>query len=161
MDLRLNMRKSTTLGPQTLRDPQEGLRRLIDRAPEAEQFAEQTIDRLRPGLNWMHRFRRRLATGAVAAISAWLFVHVMFGANGMVVYRQKKSEYVALQKEIGGLQKESDHYSAEIEALKSDPKKIIKVAREDLGYTKPGEIVFVQPHAAPPPASPRSDAARK
>ncbi len=151
MDFRLNISKPTSPGPQAVRDPQEGLRRLIDRAPEAEQFAEQTIDRLRPGLNWLHRFRRRLATGAVAAISAWLFVHVMFGANGMVVYRQKKAEYLALQKEIGGLQKESDHRASDIEALKSDPKTIVKEAREHLGYTKPGEYVFVQPQAPPPP----------
>jgi len=146
---------------QFSRDPEEGLRRLIDLAPQAEEFAEQTLDRLRPSLSWLHRFRRRVATAAVAALSAWLFIHVMFGANGMVIYRQKKAEYQTLQKEIGGLQKESDRYAADIKALQSDPKTIEKVAREELRYAKPGEFVLVGPQPAQPTAPPGNAAASK
>ena len=66
----------------------------------------------------MYVLRRRLATATVAALTAWLFVHVVFGANGMVVYRQKKAEYQSLEKEINGLQKDNTGYNAEIKALK-------------------------------------------
>ena len=58
--------------------------------------------------------RTRLATGAVAILAVWLFVHVTFGANGMVVYRAKRTEYTDLQKQIGQLEKENDQYSEQI-----------------------------------------------
>jgi cell division protein FtsB len=124
---------------------EERLRSLVDRAPEAEAFAHRTLEKMRPQLSWLYEFRRRFATTAVILLTAWLFVHVVFGANGMAEYRQKKSEYVSLQKEIDRLQKENDQASHEIGALKTDPKAIEKQAREQLHYGKPGEIIFVVP----------------
>jgi len=87
-------------------------------------------------------------------------VHVVFGANGMVVYRQKKAEYQSLEKEINGLQKDNANYSEEIKALKSDPETIEREAREQLHYTRPGEVVYVAP-APVRPNPPSTDAARK
>jgi len=125
--------------------PEEGLRSLVDRAPEAEAFADRTLEKMRPQLSWLYEFRRRFATSAVILLTFWLFVHVVFGANGMAEYRQKKSDYVSLQKEIDRLQKENDQAAQEIGALKTDPKAIEKQAREQLHYAKPGEVVFVAP----------------
>jgi cell division protein FtsB len=70
---------------------------------------------------------------------------VMFGANGMVVYRQKRAEYVNLQNEINSQQNENKRYTDQIQALKTDPKTIEKEAREQLHYTRPGEVVYVPP----------------
>jgi cell division protein FtsB len=136
---------------RTLPRPEDGLRALADRAPQAEAFAEQTMERLRPALTWAYASRRRLATTAVGLLTVWLFFHVMFGANGMVVYRQKHAEFQSLQSEIDGLQKENDRHNGEIKALQTDPKTIEKEAREKLHYARPGEVVYVAP-AAPPPA---------
>jgi cell division protein FtsB len=84
----------------------------------------------------------------------------MFGANGMVVYRQKRAEYQNLQKQINDLQKENDHYSGQVKALQTDPKTIEKEAREQLGYARPGEVVYVAP--TPVQSQPRdTKAARK
>ncbi|MBZ5721966.1 MAG: septum formation initiator family protein [Acidobacteriia bacterium] len=140
--------------------PEDGLRALVNRAPQAEAWAERSMERLRPALTWLYASRRRLATTAVGVLTVWLFVHVMFGANGMVVYRQKRSEYQDLQKEIDSLQRENDHYTDQIKALKTDPETIEKEAREQFHYTRPGEVVYV----APPPAHPQppsTAAARK
>jgi len=104
--------------------------------------------------------RRRIATGAVVVIAAWLFVHVMFGANGTVVYRTKRTEYQNLQKEIGQLQKENDQYSEQVNELKSDPKRIEKEAREQFHYARPGEVVYVSPEPPPQP-QPANNSARK
>lgn len=94
-------------------------------------------------------------------LTVWLFAHVMFGANGMVIYRQKKAEYQSLQKKIDGLQNENDRYTQEVKSLQApDPDTIEKEAREQLHYARPGEVVYV----APPPARPQrpeTDAARK
>jgi cell division protein FtsB len=139
---------------------QRGLNALVDRAPQAEALGERVRERLRPVSTWMYNSRRRMATLGVAIVTAWLFLHVMFGANGMVVYRQKRAEYQSLRHEIDELQKESDHYTEQIKALQTDPKTIEKEAREQLHYPRPGEVVYVAP-APPVIPMPSTDAAQK
>jgi cell division protein FtsB len=129
--------------------PEQGLRTLVERAPQAEAFAERAMERLRPALTWVYEARRRLSTAAVAVLTVWLFFHVMLGANGMVVYRQKRAEYQNLQKEMEALQKENDYYTQQVQALKTDPQTIEKEAREQLHYARPGEVVYVAPPPAP------------
>lgn len=130
--------------------PEDGLRAMVDHAPQAEAFAASWIERVRPLAVRVYTLRRRIATIAVAVVTASLFVHVMFGANGMVVYRQKRAEYEALQKQIVQVQQENDRYTQQIQGLKSDQKSIEKEAREQLGYAKPGEYVYVPPTPAKP-----------
>ena len=115
MDFRVNRLSKIRQFPR----PEAGLRALVERAPQAEAWADGVIERLRPTITWIYEARRRLATGAVAVLTLWLFVHVMFGANGMVVYRQKQAEYQDLRKQVDQLQKESDGYTARIKALKA------------------------------------------
>jgi cell division protein FtsB len=80
----------------------------------------------------------------------------MFGANGMVVYRQKHSDLQALQSEVERLQKENGEYVDQIKALKSDPAAIEKEAREQLHYTRQGEIVYVAPENPQKPPTGRA-----
>ena len=129
---------------------EDGLRRMVEKAPRVEALAASWIERYRPYLMQVYNLRRRIATIAVAVSACLLFVHVMFGANGMVVYRQKRAEQEALQKQIVQMQKDNDRYAKEIEGLKSDQKAIEKEAREQFGYTKPGEFVYVAPAPARP-----------
>jgi cell division protein FtsB len=141
--------------------PGDGLRTLVERAPQAEAWADRSLARLRPTLTLLYGLRRRLATAAVAVLTVWMFAHVMFGANGMVVYRQKKAEYQSLQKQIDDLQRENDRYTQQVKSLQaSDPGTIEKEAREQLHYARPGEVVYVSP---PPPQPPtrETNAARK
>jgi cell division protein FtsB len=156
MDLRLEHSKKVRLFP--LREG--GLRSLVNHAPQAEALAGQVMDRIRPHASALYLLRRKLATTAVVLLTGWLFAHVMFGANGMVVYRQKRAEYQNLQKELTSLQKENDRYTSQIKGLKTDPKLIEKIAREQLHYTKPGEYVLVNPARVQPPL-PDTHAARK
>jgi len=140
--------------------PEDGLRAMVERTPQAEAFAATWIERIRPGASRVYALRRRIATIAVTLLAASLFVHVMFGANGMVVYKQKRAEYVALRKKIVQVQHENDRYTQQIQGLKSDQKSIEKEAREQLGYAKPGEYVYVPPVAAKP-AAPTMHSAKK
>jgi cell division protein FtsB len=133
-----------------LPNPEEGLRAVVDKAPQAEAWAERWLEKWRPVRTAVYTARRRLATGGVLLLTAWLFLHVMFGANGMVVYRSKRMEYQKLQSEIDKLQKENDSYTQQIRALESDPKAIEKEAREQLHYTRRGEVVYVEPEAQKP-----------
>lgn len=140
--------------------PGDGLRAVVDRAPQAEAFAAIWIERVRPFAVRVYTLRRRIATIAVTLLAAALFVHVMFGANGMVVYKQKRAEYQALRKQIVEEQQENDRYTQQIQGLKSDQRSIEKEAREQLGYAKPGEYVYVPPVTARP-APPATHSAKK
>ncbi len=143
-----------------LRNPEDGLRAVVERAPQAEAFAASWIEKVRPLALRIYTLRRRIATVAVTLLAASLFVHVMFGANGMVVYKQKRAEYEALRKQIVQVQQENDRYTQQIQGLKSDQKAIEKEAREQLGYAKPGEYVYVPPTPAKP-APPATHSAKK
>ena len=145
---------------RSIPNPEESLRSLVERAPEAEAWADHMKARLHPTLTMLYSIRRRLATGAVTAFAIWMFVHVMFGANGMVVYKAKKAEYQSLETEIDSLKKENQGYTQQIQSLQSDPKTIEKEAREQLHYARPGEVVYVAP-APPPQQRPTNNAARK
>jgi cell division protein FtsB len=131
--------------------PEEGLRAVMERAPQAEAFAASWIERIRPLLMEIYLLRRRIATIAVILLAASLFVHVTFGANGMVVYKQKRAEYQQLRKQIGQVQQDNDRYTQQIQGLKTDQTAIEKEAREQLGYAKPGEYVYVPPKPTPTP----------
>lgn len=135
-----------------LPSPEERLRTLTHGADWAEQWTKQLRSRAMPLLQQLYAIRRRLATGTVGILAVWLFLHVMFGANGMAVYRAKRGEYQNLQKEIGSLEKENQQYAQEVNELKSDPQRIEKEAREQFHYARPGEVVYVAPE--PPVAEP-------
>jgi cell division protein FtsB len=146
---------------RALPKPERAARRLMVGAPQAKAFVSRVTESVRLILGKLYGARRRLATAGLAALTIWLFLHVMLGANGMVVYRQKRAEYENLQKEIRALQKENDSYSDQIKALKSDPKTIEREAREQLHYTRPGEVVYVSPFSPPPAPTSGTDAASK
>ena len=159
MDFRVNSR-FPRLARSGLARPEHGLQVLAEHAPRAEAWAERLASKLRPMLFSVYQVRRKLATVAVVGLTAWLFAHVTFGANGMVVYRQKKAEYQNLQKEIDGLQKENDTHTSQVKALKTDPKAIEQEAREQLHYARPGEVIYVTP-ASVPAQRPTLDSAKK
>jgi len=115
---------------------------------------------VRPFATGIYALRRRIATVAVTLLAASLFVHVVFGANGMVVYRQKRAEYEALRNQNAQMQEENDRYTRQIQGLKSDQKAIEKEAREQLHYARPGEVVYVSPSPVTP-QRPMIDAAQK
>lgn len=123
-----------------------------DQAPKAEALAARCIERTRPVWSRLAMEWRRLGTVAAILLIVGLMLHAMFGANGMVVYRQKRVEMQALQSEVERMQQENNQYADQIKSLKSDPAAIEKEAREQLHYTRPGEVIYVAP--APPQKPP-------
>jgi cell division protein FtsB len=124
-----------------------------DQAPKAEAAAARWVERTRPVWSWLALEWRRLGTSAAVLLIVGLLLHAMYGANGMVIYRQKRAEMQSLQSEVERLQKENDRYVEQIRALKSDPAAIEKEAREQMRYARPGEFVLVAPDAPRKPAS--------
>jgi len=101
------------------------------------------------------RRRRKLAAMAIAVLLGFAAYYVVFGANGLMVYQQKRRESRELDRQIKALQQQNGSMEQEIKALKTDPKAIEKEARERFGYTRPGEVVFTLPTAPAAPAKGR------
>lgn len=141
--------------------PHDGLRALAENAPRAEALATAWMGVARPFLAQLYALRRRVATVTVGLLAGLMFVHVMFGANGMIMYKKKRAEYESLQKRIVAEQKENEIYGQRIQALQADERAIEKEAREQLHYARPGELVFVPPTAPASPAPPVSHSAKK
>jgi cell division protein FtsB len=89
--------------------------------------------------------RRRVATLAAAALALAVGYHVVFGANGLTVYEQKRHETHALTQEMQELQRENDRLQGHVDRLQSDPSAIEHQAREELHYTRPGEVIYALP----------------
>jgi cell division protein FtsB len=151
MDLRLGPPSRARIFPRPVSG--DGLRAVLEeQGPRAEELAARYVERTRPFWSWLALEWRRLGTAAALALTLGLILHAMFGANGMVVYQQKRAERHALQAEVERLQKENDEYVDRIKALKTDHRAIEREAREQLHYTRPGEFVYVAPD--PPPRPP-------
>ena len=127
-----------------------------DQAPRAEAAAARWVERTRPFWSWLALEWRRLGTAAAVFLIVGLLLHAMFGANGMVIYREKRDEMRSLQSEVERVQKENSQYVDQIKSLKSDPAAIEKEAREQLHYTRRGEVVYVAPDPPPKPATGRA-----
>jgi cell division protein FtsB len=140
MDLRLGIPRI-----RVVPTPEQRLRSLTHGADQAEAWAGRVQATLEPYLTRLFELRRRIATVAVALVAVWIFVHVAFGANGIVVYRSKKAEYERVQKDIQQLQQENQQFAGEVDQLKTDPKRIEKEAREQFHYARPGEVIYVAP----------------
>lgn len=98
-------------------------------------------------------WRRRAATLALSLLAIWLAYHVIFGANGTMVYSQKIAEHRALNKEILQLKRENELLTHQVDELKHDPKAIEKEAREQLRYARPGEVIYTLPQSTSAPAT--------
>ena len=120
--------------------PEDGLRAVVERAPQAEAIAASWIEVARPTLLLMYSLRRRIATISVTLLAVSLFVHVMFGANGMVVYKQKRAELEALRKQIDQVQRENERYTQQIQGLKSDQTSIEKRSAQATRLRQAGRI---------------------
>jgi cell division protein FtsB len=89
--------------------------------------------------------RRRIATVAAAALTIGLGYHVVFGRNGLFVYQQKRMDTRTLDGELHTLQQENERLKIHVDRLQSDPDAIEHQAREELHYTRPGEVIYTLP----------------
>lgn len=91
-------------------------------------------------------FRRNLRTILGLAILA-LAIHDVFGPHGFLAMRRTQKEIQQYSAEMQQLQKDNQALSEEVFSLKSDPRLIERIAREDMGLARPGELIFKLPTA--------------
>jgi len=89
--------------------------------------------------------RRRFATVAAAALALGVGYHVVFGQNGLTAFEKKKQDARALALQLDDLKRENDALMGHVERLQNDPGAIEHQAREELHYTRPGEVIVTLP----------------
>lgn len=94
---------------------------------------------------WIQADWRKVATGAAAVLALAVAYHVIFGQNGLTAYQQKRQETQNLAKQLRNLQTENDAMKGQVDRLKDDPNAIEHQAREELHYTRPGEVIYTLP----------------
>jgi len=83
-----------------------------------------------------------LTSAAVPTLIA-LLVGSFFGDRGVLQLMAQRKKADALQRELQGLRAENLRLADEIVALRSDPRAIERLAREELGLARQGETVFI------------------
>ena len=96
-----------------------------------------------PLLGW-----RRVATVVGGGLALSLAYHVVFGQNGLTSFEHKRQETRELAAEQQRLVVENDFYRGHVARLKTDPDAIEHQAREELHYTRPGEVIYTMPATA-------------
>jgi cell division protein FtsB len=100
----------------------------------------------------IYLWRRRAATFATAILALVMAYGVIFGHNGLTAFAHKREEAKLLQEQMQQLQKENDRLHEHINHLQTDPDAIEHEAREELHYTRSGEVIYTLPNASADPS---------
>ncbi len=76
-------------------------------------------------------------------LTAILLFNAFFGDMGIIEAVRQRRTAGRLQREVVVLRTANDALREEIEGLKRDPFVIEAIAREELGLSRPGEIIFL------------------
>ena len=77
-----------------------------------------------------------------------LLVHDIFGAHGFIAMRRTQKEIEEIRQQIGRINTENKSLSDQVNSLKTDPKAIERIAREEMGLARPGELIYKIPDSA-------------
>ncbi len=79
-----------------------------------------------------------------------LLVHDVFGQHGFIAMRRTQKEIEQIREQIGKMNEENKSLAEQVNSLKTDPKSIERIAREEMGLARPGEMIFKLPDPAKP-----------
>lgn len=85
---------------------------------------------------------RRKLVGVAAVVAAVLTLISVADARGFRRYLRLRQEVRALEARNQALAEQNEALRREISALREEPAALERAAREELGYVKPGELVF-------------------
>ena len=86
--------------------------------------------------------RQRVVLVAAAAVSTALVAVVIFGSRGLLHLRTLTTEHDDLGKRIALLLHENEQLRTRIHRLLTDDRAVERLAREQLGFTRPGELIY-------------------
>ena len=87
----------------------------------------------------------RIALGVFGLLTVAMLLLAVFNEKGALEVHAQANKLNAIESQISKLDSDNKQLTADIQALRSDPNAIEKLAREELKLVKPGEIVLVTP----------------
>ena len=88
-------------------------------------------------------FRALLLIGGVLSIV--LGVSIFFSNRGIAELQQARKRVAELQADITRLETENARLRSEIDSVKKSSYAVERIAREELGMSKKGEVIYVLP----------------
>jgi len=85
---------------------------------------------------------RQYGRGLLGLLVLVMIVHDVFGTHGFLAMRRTQNEIKKVKADLEALSKENAVLEQEVKDLNSDPRLIEKIARDDLGLARPGEIII-------------------
>jgi cell division protein FtsB len=89
---------------------------------------------------WQRYARYILALGLLL-----IGMHDVFGSHGWLAMRRTQAQAKQLHMDIDRLNQENTQLSKQVKALRTDPKAVERIAREEMGLARPGEMIFKLP----------------
>ena len=99
-------------------------------------------------------FLRRKAGIFLAFALLGLIVHDILGPHGLLAMRRSQKELENLRQEIQQINENNRRLAEQVKGLKSDPRLIERIAREEMGLARPGELIFKLPSKPAEPSRP-------
>jgi cell division protein FtsL len=87
--------------------------------------------------------RRKVWVVAGLILFVALAVGALIGDRGFFYLFEQQRRADVLRREVDELKTENARLGSEIASLRSDPRAIERIAREELGLARPGETVFI------------------
>ncbi len=84
-------------------------------------------------------------------IALSLVFNSLFGDMGLIQVLRQRTLLARLRVEVQDLRAANERLTGDIDDLKRDPYRIERIAREELGLTRPGEILFLFDDSGAPP----------
>jgi cell division protein FtsL len=85
---------------------------------------------------------RQYGRGLLGLLILVMVVHDVFGTHGFLAMQRTQSEIKKVKANLEQLSKENAALAQEVKDLNTDPRLIEKIARDDLGLARPGEIII-------------------
>jgi cell division protein FtsB len=92
-------------------------------------------------------FLRHYGPALLGLLLLVLVVHDIFGTHGYLAMRRTQQEIKKVNAGLDHLNKENLQLEQEVRELKTDPHKIEKIARDELGLARPGEVIIKIPRS--------------
>jgi len=100
-----------------------------------------------PDAERRRRFHRRVTSFVVGVVFAAGSIVALFGDGGLLELRRMRRERAEARERVALQQRRVAELRRNVESLKNDPAARERIAREELGYARPGEVTVILPHS--------------
>jgi cell division protein FtsB len=93
----------------------------------------------------MHGLLPRIAVGVIGLMTVGMLLLAIFDPHGALAVRRQRAKLAEVNAKVAALTAENTQLRKEVDNLRSDEATIERIAREELGFVKPGEVVLRTP----------------